>query len=45
MSNANSQRDEVYADKVHNTKEQSIIISAFKKYVPLILGGLVKEKE
>ena len=37
---AESQRDEVHADKVRNTKDQSIVISDFKTDVPPILGVL-----
>ena len=37
---AELQRDEVHAAKVRETKDQSIVISAFKTNVPPILGGL-----
>ena len=36
--------DEVHATKVRKTKEQSIIISVFKTYLPLIIGGLGEGK-
>ena len=39
VSTAESQQDEVHAAKVCKTKEQLIVISAFKTDVPPILGG------
>ena len=45
MHNSESQRDEVHVDKVWKTKEELIIISAFKTDVPPILGGLGDGKE
>ena len=44
MFTVESQRDKVHAVKVWKTKEQSIIISALKTYVPPIIGELVEEK-
>ena len=41
---AKSQQDGLHAAKVHNTKEQPIVISAFKTDMPPILGGLWGEK-
>ena len=42
---ADSQQDEVHADKVRKTKEGSIVISAFKKDMPPILGGFGEGNE
>ena len=41
---AESQRPEVYVDKVNNTEEKSIVILAFKTYVHPILVGLGEGK-
>ena len=40
MLTAKSHQDEVHVSKVRNTKEQSIFILSFKKYVSTILRGL-----
>ena len=44
VSTADSQRYEVHVDKVRKTKDWSISISAFKTYLPSILGGLGEGK-
>ena len=38
-----SQRDKVYAANIRKTKEQYIVISAFKTDIPPIMGGLVED--
>ena len=45
MLTAKSQQYEFHAEKVQKTKELSIVISALKKDVPPILGGLGEGKE
>ena len=45
MVTADSQRDELHAVKVCNTKYQSNHISTLKKDVPPILGGMGELKE
>ena len=45
VSTYESQRDEVHATNVRNTKDQNIIISDFNMDVPPLLGFLGKVKE
>ena len=44
VSNLESQRNELHMSWVRKMKKQSIIISAFKTYLPTNIGGLGEEK-
>ena len=44
VSNYESKKDELHAARVNKTKEQSIVISAFKTDLPLIFGGFGKRR-